>query len=77
MGRTLGSFISGIANSLDVETFVLTGGVSNSYEAFINPLLNEVKKRTFPEISQNLSILKGTLGDKAALLGGLLLLKQQ
>jgi glucokinase len=48
---------------------VLAGGVASSWELFIEPTREELKKRAFQQPAERVKIVRGTLGDDAGVLG--------
>lgn len=68
-GRYLGIALASLVNVLDLEAIVIGGGVAGSLDLILPALLNELKRRCFPQIAENVSILAGKLGDDAGLLG--------
>ena len=47
MGRILGIGIADLVNILNIELFVLGGGVADSWDYFIDSAIDEIKKRTY------------------------------
>ena len=69
-GCCLGLALATTFNLLNIEVAVLGGGVSNAWDLFKDPLLNEVKMRaayTMPGTEPQ--VIRGVLGDDAAVLG--------
>ena len=69
MGRYLGIMFAGLANAINPEMFVICGGVTNGWDAFIQPLRDEVLARAFKVAATRAKIVRGTLGDNAGILG--------
>jgi glucokinase len=69
MGRWLGIALASLSNTLNLEAFIIGGGVAASLDLFEPALRTELEKRCFPEIYSGLEILKAELGDDAGLLG--------
>ncbi|MBI4228082.1 MAG: ROK family protein, partial [Deltaproteobacteria bacterium] len=56
-------------NLLNIEMIIIGGGLSNSWELFIETALIEAKKRGLRAPMENVEIKKCELGDDAGLLG--------
>lgn len=73
-GRTLGMVLSGVFNLLGLEGVVVGGGAAGAFE-FIQPVLWEVLSNHFIIAEPDcIKLLKGTLGENAALAGAAALL---
>lgn len=68
-GVNLGIGIANVANLLNPEIIVLSGGVTNLGEYLFGPLREEVKKRALPKAVEGLKIVKAELGDNAGIIG--------
>ncbi|MEK7821527.1 MAG: ROK family protein [Planctomycetota bacterium] len=68
-GVNLGIGIANVANLLNPEMIVLSGGVTNLGEYLFGPLREEVKKRALPKAVEGLKIVKAELGDNAGVIG--------
>ncbi|MGB7292617.1 MAG: ROK family protein [Thermodesulfobacteriota bacterium] len=68
-GRALGIAIANLTNLLNVEMIVLGGGLSNSWDLFIETASIEARKRGLRAPMENVEIMKCDLGDDAGLLG--------
>ncbi|MBK9164957.1 MAG: ROK family protein [Acidobacteria bacterium] len=68
-GFYLGVALGGLINVLNPEVIVVGGGVSDSWEVFIEPLRSEIQKRAFKRPADRVSIVKAKLGDDAGILG--------
>ncbi|MSN27208.1 MAG: ROK family protein [Geobacter sp.] len=69
MGRWLGIALASISNVLNLEAIIVGGGVGGSLDLIEPVLREELSKRCFSEIYQDLKIVKGDLGDDAGLFG--------
>ena len=75
VGWALGIALAGLINLLNLPIYVIGGGVASSWDAFLRPLLEEVRKRSFvyrattPGDSSTSSLGKKTIITRA-LLGG-------
>lgn len=67
--KRLGQAIAGIINTLDVEGVVIGGGLSNAGGALLNPLKEQVDENVFPQIRDNYTLKKASLGNDAGILG--------
>ena len=70
----LGIAMANIANLLNPEMIILTGGISKEGENLMMPLKKVIKKRTLSSNYQFLKIVTGELGDFAGTLGAAALL---
>lgn len=68
-GMWLGIALASLANTLNLQAVIVCGGVADSLDLILPALSDEFKRRCFPEISANLKIIAGQLGDDAGLLG--------
>jgi glucokinase len=68
-GKSLGIVIASLVNLLNVEMIVISGGLSNAWELFIDKLVYEAKKRGLRAPMERVQIKKSTLGGDAGLLG--------
>lgn len=69
MGRILGIGIADIVNILNIELFVLGGGVADAWDYFIPSTLDEVRKRTYRITGERVKVVKAKLGDDAGIFG--------
>lgn len=69
MGRILGIGIADIVNILNIELFVLGGGVADSWDLFIPSTVDEVRKRTYRITGERVKVVKAELGDDAGIFG--------
>ncbi len=75
-GSALGIAIAGILNTLNPQAVVIGGGGSSAYSLLEEHIEKELKVRAFPAALENFKLLKCTLGNDAALLGGAALLHE-
>jgi glucokinase len=68
-GRYLGIALSSLANTLNLQAAVICGGVSASLDLLMPSLQAEMAARCFPQIAADFSVIGGTLGDDAGILG--------
>lgn len=68
-GVNLGIGIANVANLLNPEMIVLSGGVTNLGEYLFGPLREEVRKRALPKAVEGLRIVRAELGDNAGVIG--------
>ncbi|NVN90643.1 MAG: ROK family protein [Desulfuromonadales bacterium] len=68
-GRYLGIALASLTNTLNLQAAVLCGGVSASLDLMQPALQHEIATRCFPQIAADFSIISGTLGDDAGILG--------
>lgn len=68
-GRYLGQASATAVNLLNLEAFILTGGMAVSFPYIAPAMEAEIKCRAFPVAAERVRVLPGTLGDDAGLLG--------
>ncbi len=68
-GKALGIAMANLTNLLNVEMIIIGGGLSNSWDLFIDAVINEARKRGLRAPMDNIDIKKCELGDDAGLLG--------
>lgn len=68
-GRYLGQAAATAANLLNLEAFVLTGGMAASFRFIAPAMEQELVARAFPAATKRIRIVQGALGDDAGLLG--------
>jgi glucokinase len=68
-GRRLGQVLAGIANLLNLEGAVISGGASESLDLFRPALEGELLRRAFEIPAQRMKVVNGELGDDAGILG--------
>ncbi|MBW2038848.1 MAG: ROK family protein [Deltaproteobacteria bacterium] len=69
MGRYLGVGMANLVNMLNPAMIVLGGKVSGAWNYFIPSALEEMKRRAFRYPVERVKVVKGMLGDDAALWG--------
>ncbi len=69
MGRILGIGIADLVNILNIELFVLGGGVADAWDYFMPSSMDEVKKRTYRITGERVKVVKAELGDDAGIFG--------
>ncbi len=67
--NALSSLMANIILSFSVTNFIITGGVSQSLPLFKEQLLEEARKRSISHLNNQITIRKGTLGERAGILG--------
>ena len=76
IGKALGIAIANLVNLLNVEMIIIGGGLSNSWDLFIDTTKREAKKRALRAPMDKVQIRRCELGDDAGPLGaGYLALK--
>jgi glucokinase len=68
-GRRLGQVLAGIANLLNLDAVIITGGPAESLDLMLPALQAELRLRAFAVPRQRLEILRGELRDEAGILG--------
>ncbi|HEY6045993.1 MAG TPA: ROK family protein [Pyrinomonadaceae bacterium] len=69
MGTYLGIAIANVVNTLNPEVIVIGGGVSASFDLFVDQTRAEVLRRAFSVPAKRCQIVRGECGDDAGLLG--------
>ncbi len=69
LGRYLGIAAATVVNLLNLEAVILGGGVSASFDLFIEAMQQEMRSRAFAIPGQRVRLLSGELGDDAGILG--------
>jgi len=67
--RALGQALAGVANLLNIDGAVISGGASESLDLMQAVIENEVRRRAFAVPARRLRIVRGALGDDAGILG--------
>lgn len=75
-GSALGIGIAGVINTLNPEAIVIGGGGSSAYPLLKPEIEKQLRVRAFPAALEHCQLLKCTLGNDAALLGGAALFYQ-
>ncbi len=68
-GRALGLALAGVANLLNLDGVVVTGGASESFDLMLPMVKEEIRQRAFEVPGKRLRIVRGELGDDAGILG--------
>ena len=68
-GRYLGIGIANLANVLNIETFVMGGGVLGSWRHFADSARREIRRRAYVFIRKKVDLRKSLCGDSAGILG--------
>jgi glucokinase len=68
-GRALGQALAGVANLLNLDGAVVTGGASESFDLLLPWIQQEIRQRAFELPGKRLRIVRGELGDDAGILG--------
>jgi glucokinase len=67
--KYLGAGIANVMQTLNPEIVVIAGGVINAGKYLFDPLINAVKKQTFPQIFEIVKIVPARLGELAGAIG--------
>jgi glucokinase len=73
-GKNLGRILSIMVNLLDPDVFVVGGSISNAWEFFEAPLLENLYKNINDGPREHISVQRALLGDNSGLLGAAALL---
>lgn len=76
-GRRLGQAFAGIANLLNLDGVVVTGGASESLDLMRPALEQELRSRAFAVPARRLQIRRGEAGEDAGILGAALLARER
>ena len=68
-GRYLGIGITNLINLLNVDSIVIGGGLSNSWDLFIGSALKEIEKRSLDGPRRHMKVYRAELGDDAGIIG--------
>jgi glucokinase len=68
-GRRLGQVLAGIANLLNPDGAVITGGPSESLDLMLPSLQEEIRLRAFDIPARRFRIVRGERGDEAGIVG--------
>lgn len=74
-GKALGAGIANLINLFAPERVVLTGGLANAKNIYLETAIAEAKKRALKGLSERVEILQSELIDKGGVLGAVLLLR--
>lgn len=69
LGELLGKTLSKFCVLLNPEKIIIGGGVSYAGDLLLNPMISMFKHNALLRISENTSIVKATLGNKAGIIG--------
>lgn len=75
-GRYLGIAAAGLANILNLEAFIVGGGVAASFDLMKDAMRQEVRMRAFPLPAERLQIIPASLGEDGGLIGSAALAMQ-
>ncbi len=70
LGHWLGIALASLSNLLNIQAVVIGGGVAASFDLLLPSLQQNIQPRCFPQMYEQLVIVKSQLGDDAGLLGG-------
>ncbi len=69
IGYYLGITITSVANLLDINHFIIGGGISKSSELFYSKASEVANKRSLPHLQSNIVIERAKFGSKAGIIG--------
>jgi glucokinase len=76
-GRRLGQVLAGVANLLNLDGVVVTGGASENLALMRPALEREMRSRAFAVPARRLQIRRGEAGEDAGILGAALLARER
>ena len=68
-GRYLGIGIASLINVLGITTIVIGGGITKSWELFIDATRAEIESRSFRKNAEQLRLLQASLGESTGIVG--------
>ena len=74
VGKNIGIGLGNVVNILNPDTIIIGGGLSTLGEDLLNPIVASLRGVAFPEMSRDLKVAVGCLGDQGGMLGAGLLL---
>jgi predicted NBD/HSP70 family sugar kinase len=72
-GTQIGLALSGLVNLINPERIILGGELGNAADLMLDPLRRGLSESAMPAAVETATVLPGELGDRAAALGGVLL----
>jgi predicted NBD/HSP70 family sugar kinase len=72
-GTQIGLALSGLVNLINPERIILGGELGNAADLMLDPLRRGLSESAMPAAVETVTVLPGELGDRAAALGGVLL----
>ena len=76
-GRALGIAIASLAMTLNIELFVIGGGVVHAGDLLLDPARASLKDYSFPAVSARIQVRASAMGEDAPILGAAWLARQQ
>lgn len=76
-GKTLGAGLASIINILSPEKIILTGGLSQAKNIYLENAIKEAEKRSLKGLKLNIKIVQSKLIDSGGVLGAVFLLRNQ
>jgi len=73
-GRYLGFAVAGLVSILNIETVVVAGSAARFGAVLLEPLRQEMQRRSLPQLAQNTHVVASQLGDDIVILGAAALL---
>ncbi len=69
MGKILGIGIADIVTILNIELFIIGGGVADAWDYFAPSTIEEIRNRTYRITGKRVKIVKAKLGDDSGIFG--------
>jgi glucokinase len=63
--------LASFVNAFSPERIVIGGGLANAWEQLVAPAIESMRRRAFPFLVQNVSVVPGELGARACAMGAL------
>lgn len=76
-GKALGAGMANLINIFTPEKIILTGGLSQAVNIYIETAIQEAQKRAMKGLAQSVKIATSTLVDSGGVLGAVLVLRNQ
>ncbi len=76
-GRALGIAIASLAMTLNIETFVIGGGVVQAGDLLLEPARKSLKEYSFRAVSARIQLSASAMGEDAPILGAAWLARRQ
>jgi predicted NBD/HSP70 family sugar kinase len=76
-GRAVGGAVAALCNQFNPDRVVVGGELANTGELLLDPIREAVARYAIPAAAKDVEVVQGALGDKAQMLGAVLLVVGQ